>query len=198
MRACRRGDTSAAWRVLHAGLAGEGMVDKVFVDPSKQRLVHAAGGPGTFPFWRCGLLYATSSGRAREPRRRRAARSPDPRDRPPPGGGDARARDVPAGDRPRAATGPSRTDDTGLPRRQRAGNNPPLLAQGGTTTHTSDGMELFDQELHFPEGVLVDPGRFDRFVAELAERATPVCRFARSCGFVHAIVAAQLPGCPIR
>ena len=46
-----------------------------------------------------------------------------------------------------------------------------LLQQGGITIHTSDGMELFAQELHFPEGVLTDPGRFDRLVAALADKA---------------------------
>lgn len=46
-----------------------------------------------------------------------------------------------------------------------------LLSQGGITIHTSDGMELFAQELHFPEGVVHDPPRFDRLVADLAARA---------------------------
>lgn len=47
-----------------------------------------------------------------------------------------------------------------------------LLSQGGITIHTSDGMELFAQELHFPEGVVQDPPRFDRLVADLAARAS--------------------------
>ena len=46
-----------------------------------------------------------------------------------------------------------------------------LLQQDGITIRTSDGLELFEQELHFPEGVLEDPGRFDRLVAALADRA---------------------------
>lgn len=47
-----------------------------------------------------------------------------------------------------------------------------LLQQDGITIRTSqDQMELIDQELHFPEGVLEDPGRFDRLVAALADRA---------------------------
>jgi hypothetical protein len=46
-----------------------------------------------------------------------------------------------------------------------------LLSQGGITIHTSDGMELFEQELHFPEGVVGDADRFDRLVADLANRA---------------------------
>lgn len=49
--------------------------------------------------------------------------------------------------------------------------DPTLLAQSGITIRTSDEMELIDQELHFPEGVLTDPSRFDRLVAALADRA---------------------------
>lgn len=49
--------------------------------------------------------------------------------------------------------------------------DPTLLAQSGITIRTSDEMELIDQELHFPEGVLTDPRRFDRLVAALADRA---------------------------
>lgn len=46
-----------------------------------------------------------------------------------------------------------------------------LLTQGGITVHTSDGLELFEQDLHFPEGVVEEPQRFDRLVAALADRA---------------------------
>lgn len=45
-----------------------------------------------------------------------------------------------------------------------------LLQQGGITIHTSDQMELIAQDLHFPEGVLEDPVRFDRLVADLADK----------------------------
>jgi len=45
-----------------------------------------------------------------------------------------------------------------------------LISQGGITVRTSDGLELIHQELHFPEAV-VDPGRFDRLVTDLADRA---------------------------
>ncbi len=46
-----------------------------------------------------------------------------------------------------------------------------LLHQDGITIHTSDGMELFAQDLHFPETTLEDPARFDRLVAALADKA---------------------------
>ena len=46
-----------------------------------------------------------------------------------------------------------------------------LFGLNGITIHTSESMELFAQELHFPESVLEDPTRFDRLVAALADRA---------------------------
>lgn len=46
-----------------------------------------------------------------------------------------------------------------------------LLAKGGITIYTTDGAELFDRELHFPERVVADAGRFDQLVEELADRA---------------------------
>jgi N-6 DNA Methylase len=47
-----------------------------------------------------------------------------------------------------------------------------MLANGGITIRTSDKLEFFEQELRFPEAVVEDPVRFDRLVAELAERAS--------------------------
>lgn len=46
-----------------------------------------------------------------------------------------------------------------------------LLSQGGITLRTSDNLEFFEQELHFPEGVVEEPARFDRLVETLARRA---------------------------
>jgi SAM-dependent methyltransferase len=59
-----------------------------------------------------------------------------------------------------------------------------LLHQGGITIHTSDGMELFAQDLHFPEGVLEEPARFDQLVAALADRAAdrPVVPQSQAAG----------------
>lgn len=47
-----------------------------------------------------------------------------------------------------------------------------LMAKGGITIYTTDGAELLDRELHFPERVVADAGRFDQLVAELATKAT--------------------------
>lgn len=47
-----------------------------------------------------------------------------------------------------------------------------LLQSGGIRVHTTDGAELFDQELFFPERVVADASAFDRLVAELAHRAS--------------------------
>ncbi len=46
-----------------------------------------------------------------------------------------------------------------------------LFQSDGITIHTSENIELFAQDLHFPETVLEDPARFDRLVAALADRA---------------------------
>lgn len=46
-----------------------------------------------------------------------------------------------------------------------------VLTEHGMTVRTSDPLELVDDELHFPEGVVEEPQRFDRLVADLAERA---------------------------
>ena len=46
-----------------------------------------------------------------------------------------------------------------------------LLSEHGMTVRTSDSLELFEQDLHFPEGVLEQPARFDRLVAALAAKA---------------------------
>lgn len=47
-----------------------------------------------------------------------------------------------------------------------------ILAQGGVTIYTSDGAELFAQQIHFPNSVVADGDRFDGLVSELASRAT--------------------------
>lgn len=41
----------------------------------------------------------------------------------------------------------------------------------GLIVSTADPLQLVDDSLHFPEGVLRDPNRFDRLVADLARRA---------------------------
>ena len=46
-----------------------------------------------------------------------------------------------------------------------------VLSPGGLTVNTADGLELFARELNFPESLVADAGRFDRFVDELATKA---------------------------
>jgi SAM-dependent methyltransferase len=46
-----------------------------------------------------------------------------------------------------------------------------VLTTDGITVRTSRQLELFDQDLHFPEGVVEQPARFDRLVAALADKA---------------------------
>jgi SAM-dependent methyltransferase len=46
-----------------------------------------------------------------------------------------------------------------------------VLSSAGITVSTSDGLELFARELNFPESLVSDAGRFDRFVDEMATKA---------------------------
>ena len=41
----------------------------------------------------------------------------------------------------------------------------------GMTVHTSDPLQLLEDELHFPEGLLEEPQRFDRLIKALADKA---------------------------
>ena len=54
-----------------------------------------------------------------------------------------------------------------------------ITTEGGLTVRTSEDLQLLDDELHFPEGVVEEPVRFDRLVAELADRATSRRRGAK-------------------
>ena len=47
-----------------------------------------------------------------------------------------------------------------------------LLTEGQVAVRTSEEGNLLSEELRFPEAILADAGRFDRLVADLAERAT--------------------------
>ncbi len=47
-----------------------------------------------------------------------------------------------------------------------------LFGVGGVRVPTDDGLEMFAQELVFPEGVLSDVARFDALVSDLAAKAT--------------------------
>ena len=46
-----------------------------------------------------------------------------------------------------------------------------VVSENGMTIRTSDPLNLLEDDLHFPEGVVEDPVRFDRLVADLAARA---------------------------
>jgi hypothetical protein len=46
-----------------------------------------------------------------------------------------------------------------------------VMTDDGLTVSTADPLQLVDDSLHFPEGVVRHPHRFDRLVADLARRA---------------------------
>lgn len=47
-----------------------------------------------------------------------------------------------------------------------------LFTSSGITIFTTDGAQLFDQKIHFPDRVVADAGRFDQLIAELAAKAS--------------------------
>jgi hypothetical protein len=52
------------------------------------------------------------------------------------------------------------------------GQQESLFNAGALTVQTGSGAQLFTSELRFPDSLIADAGRFDRLVAELADRAT--------------------------
>ena len=52
------------------------------------------------------------------------------------------------------------------------GQHQTLFTSGALTVSTTDGVQLFADELRFPDSLLDDAGQFDLLVAELAEKAT--------------------------
>jgi hypothetical protein len=151
----------------------ERMVRSVFTQPVEQRMLDPACGSGTFLFWavRDALAAYETQGLSNREALELLVRRVHGIDLHPVAVTLARVTYLLAIGRERLHDRGELTIPVFLGDSVRWEQDNTLLAQGGITIHTSDGMELFSQELHFPEGVLDDPGRFDRLVAELADRA---------------------------
>jgi N-6 DNA Methylase len=151
----------------------ERMVERTFTDPGSQRLLDPACGSGTFLFWavRRALAAYEASGLSNSEALARVVSHVHGVDLHPVAVTLARVTYLLAIGRARLVDRGELTVPVFLGDSVRWEQDETLLAQGGITIRTSDGMELFAQELHFPEGVLRDPGRFDRLVAALANRA---------------------------
>jgi hypothetical protein len=149
------------------------IVDETFEEPLEQRLLDPACGSGTFLFWAVRRLLAACD-EADIPNRdalERVIRQVQGMDLHPVAVTLARVTYLLALTPERLADRGELTIPVFLGDSVRWEQDDTLLTQGGITVHTSDGLELFAQELHFPEGVLDDPSGFDRLVAVLADKA---------------------------
>jgi SAM-dependent methyltransferase len=151
----------------------ERMVEGAFADPANERVLDPACGSGTFLFWavRRALAAYEAEGLSNHDALARVVTHVSGIDLHPVAVTLARVTYLLAIGRARLLDRGELTIPVFLGDSVRWEQDATLLAQGGITIHTSDGMELFAQELHFPEGVLRDPERFDRLVAALADRA---------------------------
>jgi SAM-dependent methyltransferase len=153
----------------------EGVVEDAISDPLQERVLDPACGSGTFLFWaaRRYLAAAEAGGRSNEDAIRGLVDHVAGIDLHPVAVSLARVTYLLAigskrlqGDRPPFSV-PVYLGDS-----LRWEQDETLFAKGGITIFTTDGAELFDRELHFPERVVADAGRFDQLVAELATRAS--------------------------
>ena len=153
----------------------EGVVEQAINDPLHQRVLDPACGSGTFLFWaaRRYLAAADAAGMSSSDAIRGLISHVAGIDLHPVAVALARVTYLLAigatrlqGDRPPFSV-PVYLGDT-----VRWEQDETLFAKGGITIYTTDGAELFDRELHFPERVVADAGRFDQLIAELADRAS--------------------------
>jgi len=149
------------------------MVEQVYTDPLTQRLLDPSCGSGTFLFWalRHVLAACDDAGMSNREALETAVARVHGIDLHPVAVTLARVTYLLALTPERLADRGALTIPIYLGDSVRWEQDDTLLSKGGITVHTSDGLELFEQELHFPEGVVEDPARFDRLVAELADRA---------------------------
>jgi hypothetical protein len=149
------------------------LVDEQFTDPLSQRLLDPACGSGTFLFWavRRTLAACDKAGIPNRVALERVVNQVQGMDLHPVAVTLARVTYL-------LALTPARLADRGelsvpvfLGDSVRWEHDDIRLSAGGMTVRTSDELELIEDELHFPEAVVEEPARFDRLVAELAERA---------------------------
>jgi hypothetical protein len=155
------------------GWLAEKMVEESYTDPLEQRLLDPACGSGTFLFWSIRRLLDACDDAGVDSRTalEKVVTQISGLDLHPVAVTLARVTYL-------LALTPARLADRGeltipvyLGDSVRWEQDDTLLSQGGITVHTSDGLELFAQDLHFPEGVIEEPVRFDRLVAALADKA---------------------------
>lgn len=151
------------------------MVQEQFNDPLTERLLDPACGSGTFLFWavRRAMAAYDAAGLPAAEALVRVVNHVQGMDLHPVAVTLARVTYLLALTPARIA---ERADDLTVPvflgDSVRWGHDGVHLDAHGMTVRTSDELELLEDELHFPEGVLEEPARFDRLVAALADKAT--------------------------
>ncbi len=153
------------------------LAEKIVIDhfdnPLEQRLLDPACGSGTFLFWAVRRLLAAceKAGISNHKALERVAAQVQGMDLHPVAVTLARVTYL-------LALTPKRLEDRGeltvpvfLGDSVRWEQDDTVRTEDGMTVRTADPLELVDDELHFPEGVVENPKRFDRLVAELASRA---------------------------
>jgi SAM-dependent methyltransferase len=151
------------------------MVDEVVTDPLEQRVLDPACGSGTFLFWavRRVLARCDEAGMTNQEALNVVVRQVQGIDLHPVAVTLARVTYLLAVTPDRLA---SRRDEIAIPvfladSLRWEQDETVRMHADGLTVRTTDQLELFDRDLHFPEGVLKQPARFDRLVAALAQKA---------------------------
>lgn len=151
----------------------EKIVCERFDDPLNQRLLDPACGSGTFLFWAVRQLLAACD-RAGIPNRealRRTVSQVQGMDLHPVAVTLARVTYLLALSPERLRDRDELTVPIFLGDSLRWEQDDTVLTDDGMRVQTSNPMELIEDQLHFPEGVVERPQRFDRLVADLASRA---------------------------
>lgn len=151
----------------------EKIVDEQLRDPLNQRVLDPACGSGTFLFWaiRRVLAACDEKGLSNRAALERVVSHVQGMDLHPVAVTLARVTYLLALTPERLADRGELTVPVFLGDSVRWEEDDTAVAEDGMTVRTSDPLELLHDELHFPEGVVEEPQRFDRLVAELARRA---------------------------
>ena len=149
------------------------MVDEHFSDPLDQRLLDPACGSGSFLFWAVRRLLAAcdEAGIQNRDALERVVSQVQGMDLHPVAVTLARVTYLLALTPTRLADRDDLTVPVFLGDSVRWEQDSTVKTDDGITIRTADPLELVDDELQFPEGVLEEPQRFDRLVADLAARA---------------------------
>jgi hypothetical protein len=149
------------------------MVEEHFDDPLNQRLLDPACGSGTFLFWavRRALAACDEAGISNRDALERVVAQVHGMDLHPVAVTLARVNYLLALTPERLADRRDLTVPVFLGDSVRWEHDDVRLSSSGICVRTSDELELFHEDLHFPEAVIEEPARFDRLVADLATRA---------------------------